>query len=215
MNTRIKICGITSREDALMCVHSGADAIGFVFYRDSPRFVPPDVAVDITCVLPPLVTVVGVFVDESYDNMVNIARRVGLDCIQLHGNEKPSVCRLLSQFRPVKAIRIGSVQDLKPMEDYRGLVSAFLLDARVESAYGGTGRCFDWRLALKAKPHGRVILSGGLTPENVVDAIKLVEPYGVDVSTGVEKEPGRKDPQKVRAFIESIRRYEAIQLKER
>ncbi len=214
MNTRIKICGITNREDALMCVDCGVDALGFVFYEDSPRFVRPDVAADIVSELPPFVTAVGVFVNESRNNIVDVACRVGLDSVQLHGDEGVGGCEALSSLKPIKAIRIKEPEDLEGMEGYRGVVAAFVLDTRVEGAYGGTGRSFDWRLALPARQHGRVILSGGLTPENVVEAIRMVEPYGVDVSTGVEREPGRKDPIRVRAFIGNIKRYEATLLTE-
>ncbi len=214
MNTRIKICGITNIEDALMCVDCGVDALGFVFYKDSPRFVQPDVAADIVSELPPFVTAVGVFVNESRSNIVDVACRVGLDRVQLHGDEGVDECDALSSLKPMKAIRIKDKEDIEEVEGYRGVVAAFVLDTRVEGVYGGTGRSFDWKLALPVRRHGRVILSGGLTPENVVEAIKLVEPYGVDVSTGIEREPGRKDPLKVRAFIENIKRYEAIVLTE-
>ncbi len=214
MNIRIKICGITNKEDALMCVESGADALGFVFYEKSPRFLSSDAAADIVKALPPFVTTVGVFVNQSHEAIMDVAHRVGLDCVQLHGDEGVEDCRALSALRPIKAFRIKDAEDLRGIEAYSGLVSALLLDTRVEGAYGGTGRGFDRHLALPVKQYGRVILSGGLTPDNVVEAVKMVEPYGVDVSTGVESKPGRKDPLKVRRFIENIKLYEATLLTE-
>jgi phosphoribosylanthranilate isomerase len=195
----VKICGITSLEDAQAAADAGADALGFVFYPASSRYVTPEQAGRIIQTLPPFVTTVGLFVDVALDTVNDLAARCGLDRIQLHGRETPEFCRQVT--RPViKAIRIKNAESLTPMPDYN--VSAYLLDAYVEGALpGGTGASFSWELAAQAKPYGPVILAGGLTPENIEVAIAQIRPYGVDVSTGVEHAPGIKDHQKVRQFI--------------
>jgi phosphoribosylanthranilate isomerase len=195
----VKICGITSLEDAQAAADAGADALGFVFYPPSPRCVTPEQAGRIIQTLPPFVTTVGLFVDVALDTVNDLAARCGLDRIQLHGRETPEFCRQVT--RPViKAIRIKSAESLTQVPDYN--VSAYLLDAYVEGSLpGGTGASFSWELAAQAKPYGPVILAGGLTPENIEVAIAQSHPYGVDVSTGVERAPGIKDHQKVRQFI--------------
>jgi phosphoribosylanthranilate isomerase len=195
----VKICGITSLEDAHAAVDSGADALGFVFYPPSPRYVTPEQAEQIIKTLPPFVTTVGLFVDVTLAAVSETVARCGLDRVQLHGRETPEFCRQIT--RPViKAIRIKNAESLTHVADY--IVSAYLLDAYVEGALpGGTGASFSWELAARAKPFGPIILAGGLTPENVEIAIDQVRPYGVDVSTGVECAPGVKDHRKVRQFI--------------
>jgi phosphoribosylanthranilate isomerase len=201
---QVKICGITNVEDALAAVEAGADALGFVFYPPSPRYVTPERAREIIDKLPPFVTTVGLFVDVPVETVNAIAARCGLDRLQLHGHESPVFCAMAA--RPViKAFRIKSADSLMPLPDYK--VSAYLLDAYVEGALpGGTGASFAWELAAQAKPYGPLILAGGLTPENVASAIRQVAPYGVDVSTGVERAPGRKDHGKVRTFIARAKR---------
>jgi len=196
---QVKICGITSLEDAHTAVDCGADALGFVFYPPSPRYVTPEQAAQIIRALPPFVTTVGLFVDVTCDVVNRTAARCGLDRVQLHGRETPEFCRRIS--RPViKAIRIKNAESLTPVQGY--MVSAYLLDAYVEGALpGGTGASFAWELAARAKPYGPIILAGGLTPENIEAAIAQVRPYGVDVSSGVERLPGVKDHQKIRQFI--------------
>jgi phosphoribosylanthranilate isomerase len=196
---QVKICGITSLEDAYTAVDCGADALGFVFYPPSPRYVTPEQAAPIIGALPPFVTTVGLFVDVPCDVVNETVAHCGLDRVQLHGQETPEFCRRIS--RPViKAIRIKNAESLAPVPDYA--VAAYLLDAYVEGALpGGTGAAFAWELAARAKPYGPVILAGGLTPENIAAAIAQVRPYGVDVSSGVERLPGVKDPQKMRRFI--------------
>ena len=195
----VKICGITTVDDAQAAVGAGADALGFVFYPPSPRYVTPEQAAQLIQALPPFVTTVGLFVDMTLDTINEIAARCGLDRIQLHGHETPAFCRQVT--RPViKAIRIKNAESLSSVPDYK--VSAYLLDAHVEGALpGGTGASFSWELAARAKPHGPVILAGGLTPENIAAAIAQIRPYGVDVSTGVERAPGIKDHRKMRQFI--------------
>jgi phosphoribosylanthranilate isomerase len=195
----IKICGITSHEDAQAAVDAGADALGFVFYPPSPRHVSPERATQIIQKLPPFVTTVGLFVDVTADTVNDMAARCGLDRIQLHGRETPEFCRQVKQ-PVIKAFRIKNAESLRHLPTYK--VSAYLLDAYVQGALpGGTGLSFSWELAARAKPYGPVILAGGLTPENVETAIKQTRPYGVDVSTGVECAPGVKDHRKVREFI--------------
>ena len=195
----VKICGITSVEDAQAAVAAGADALGFVFYPPSPRYVTPEQARQIIRRLPPFITTVGLFVDVPATTVHDIAGRCGLDRIQLHGRETPEFCRLIAP-PVIKAFRIKNASSLANLPDYE--VSAFLLDAYVEGALpGGTGASFAWELAAQAKPYGPVILAGGLTPENVAAAIVQIRPYGVDVSSGVEQFPGVKDHTKVRHFI--------------
>jgi phosphoribosylanthranilate isomerase len=196
---QVKICGITTLEDARAAVDAGVDALGFVFYPPSPRYVTPEQAEQIIRALPPFVTTVGLFVDVACDTVNDIAARCGLDRVQLHGRETPEFCCQIT--RPViKAIRIKDAESLTHVPDYK--VSAYLLDAYVEGALpGGTGASFSWELVARAKPYGPVILAGGLTPENIEVAVTRIRPYGVDVSSGVERVPGIKDHQKVCQFI--------------
>jgi phosphoribosylanthranilate isomerase len=195
---RVKICGITNLDDALAAVEAGADALGFVFYPQSPRAVRPKTAGDIIGRLPGFALAVGVFVNEDLTAVRQIMSDCGLQFAQLHGNESPQYCAELGRLA-VKAVRIRDHKDLAAMSAYR--VGAFLLDAFVPGLPGGTGTAIDWNLALEAKPYGPIILAGGLTSETVGEAIRRVRPYGVDVSSGVELSPGKKDPAKVRAFI--------------
>lgn len=203
---RIKICGITNLEDALTAIRFGADALGFVFYPRSPRVVTPEMAKEIIAQLPPFVSIVGVFVDEDRDRLIQIAYETGLDIIQLHGSEPPEYCEGLNK-KVIKAIRVKELMDLEPLRHYN--VSAFLLDTYSPEAIGGTGRIFNWEIAIEAKRFGNIILSGGLNPENIEDAIKMVQPYGVDVASGVEGGvKGRKDHTRLRQFIERARKAE-------
>jgi phosphoribosylanthranilate isomerase len=199
----VKICGITNHEDALAAVDAGADALGFVFYPPSPRHVSPEHATQIIQELPPFVTTVGLFVNAALDTVHDTAARCGLDRIQLHGHETPAFCRQVRQ-PVIKAFRMKDAESLGDLQGYQ--VSAYLLDAYVEGALpGGTGTPFSWELALRAKAYGPIILAGGLTPDNVEAAIEQTRPYAVDVSTGVEYAPGRKDHRKVREFIARAR----------
>jgi phosphoribosylanthranilate isomerase len=202
VQTRVKICGITNLDDAITAVECGADAMGFVFWFKSPRFIEPLEAKRIASEVPPFVTTVGVFVNEPVEGINRLVHSVGLDCVQLHGEEPPEVCRGL-EAKVIKAVRVSAEKDLEGLDRYD--VSAFMLDTFCEGVQGGSGETFDWDIAVKAKRFGAVILSGGLTPDNVVDAIRHVRPYGVDVSTGVEREPGKKDPEKIRKFIDTVR----------
>ena len=197
---RIKICGITNIEDALFASALGVDALGFVF-AESPRKIDVGVGEKIASSLPPFVSRVGVFVNEDEKMVKDIASVCGLDILQFHGNESPGYCASFSQ-RVIKAQRVKSFGDLKALGEYD--VDTFLLDTFAEKSFGGTGKTFNWEIAKKAKDFGkRLILSGGLNPGNVSDAINYVEPYAVDVSSGVEERPGKKDPEKIRAFMEA------------
>lgn len=200
--TRVKICGITSAEDAATAVEAGADALGFVFVPGTPRLVHLDVAERIVKDLPPFVTAVGVFVDQSLDDILRIADRCRLRAVQLHGNEPEAFSRRIP-FTVIKAIRVRGAEDLRPIGTYPA--HAFLLDAFVEGQAGGTGTPISWELARQAVGKAPIILSGGLKPETVIRAVRTVRPYGVDVSSGVERSPGRKDHKKVREFIAAVR----------
>ena len=199
---RVKICGITRPEDALAAAEAGADAIGLVF-APSPRRVTPEQAAAILAALPPFVTPVALFVDEPPERIRRIVQPLGIRTVQLHGDESPAVALELRDLCVIKAFRIGAEADLAPLAGYPA--AACLLDSQVAGRRGGTGVAFDWRLAAQAARHSRIILAGGLRPENVAEAIRLVRPYGVDTSSGVESEPGRKDSAKVRAFVEAAR----------
>lgn len=204
MRTRVKICGITNTDDAFMAAEAGADALGYVFAPGSPRQVAPATVAGIIKELPPFVTNVGVFVNESVERVSEIAMRAGVDMVQLHGDEDADYCSMM-EFPVIKAVRVGSAGDLEGLGAYD--VAAFLLDTYKEGVSGGTGETFDWDIAdsNEARGLGRLILSGGLTPDNVIEAVRKVTPYCLDASSGVESEPGRKDHQKVREFIEKVR----------
>ncbi len=198
----IKICGITNAEDAQIVAKAGANALGFVFVPVSPRYVTPAQATSITAQLPPHILRVGLFVDAPLQDVHRVADFCRLTHVQLHGHESPAYC--LRVGRPVlKAFRVRNQESLKEMAHYD--VSAYLLDAYVSGKAGGTGETFNWRYAVDAKAQGRIVLAGGLTPENVAAAIATVQPYGVDVSSGVERIPGHKDAVKVRDFIRNAR----------
>jgi phosphoribosylanthranilate isomerase len=201
---RAKICGITNVDDALEAVRLGADALGFVFYSGSPRHVTPDEVLAITKKLPPLVTLVGVFVNEPPNVVHGIAERCGIDVVQLHGDETPEHCNMMN-LRVIKAFRVRDWSSLDPVNSYN--VSAVLLDSYTAQEFGGSGKRFNWDIAREAAKTRPVILSGGLTPENVAEAAARVQPYGVDVSTGVEVQGNkrRKDFGKMKAFMNNLR----------
>ena len=202
MTTKIKICGITNIEDALFAAEAGADALGFVFYEKSPRYVLPETAQQIISLLPPFVTTVGLFVNASAETIEPTMRITGINVIQLHGDELPEQCSF-APYPVVKAVRVKNADSLAGIEKYR--VSALLLDAWSDQQYGGTGENFDWQLARKLTARLPLILAGGLNPDNVAEAIRVVKPYGVDVSSGVEVSPGEKDHDKIRKFIQQVR----------
>jgi phosphoribosylanthranilate isomerase len=199
--TRVKICGITTAEDAAAAVEAGADALGFVFAPGSPRLVRPEAVERIARDLPPFVTAVGVFADQPLEEILRIVGRCALQAVQLHGDEPETFGRRIP-IRVIKAIRVRDARDLAPIGTYPA--HAFLLDAFVEGKAGGTGTTISWDLAREAKGTVPIILSGGLRPETVAQAVRTVRPYGVDVSSGVEVSPGQKDHKKVREFIAAV-----------
>ena len=200
--TRVKICGITSAEDAAAAVDAGADALGVVFAPGTPRYVAPDLAAGILEAVPPLVATVGVFVDRPLEEVLRIVSVLGLHAVQLHGQEPAAYSRRIP-VPVIRAVRVRDAASLRSLETYPA--HAFLLDAYVEGLPGGTGTPISLDLARQAKGRKPVILSGGLRPETVSQAVRLVRPYGVDVSSGVEASPGRKDHAKVREFIVNVR----------
>jgi phosphoribosylanthranilate isomerase len=203
---RVKICGITSAEDGLLAAAAGADAIGLVFWASSPRCVDPDTARRICAALPPFVLRVGVFVDASHGEITRTVGDVGLDLVQLHGHEPPELLPTLPR-RALKAVGVGPSFALGDVLRYEGAAAGVLLDARVEGGPpGGTGQTLDWTSAQLVRDRvSFLVLAGGLTPHNVGQAIELVRPDAVDVSTGVESAPGRKDPALLRAFVAAVR----------
>jgi len=202
--TRVKICGITRLEDAQLAVELGAAALGFNFYKPSPRYLTPAKAAVIIRQLPPFVTPVGIFADQpSARRVVTLARAAGVAAVQLHGPRFPSINAALARFRLIRAVQM---KDRKSLDGLGRWAAAYLLDGFHPKLRGGTGNQFDWKLARTAKKLGTIILAGGLTPKNVEQAIRLARPYAVDVASGVESAPGIKDPKKVRAFFAAVRK---------
>jgi len=200
--TRIKVCGITRIEDALSAVDSGANAIGFVFYEKSPRYIQEEKAADIAGELPPFVTKVALFVNASEEKIRSVLESVPVDILQFHGEETPEECR--SYGRPyIKAVRMHDDVDLFQISGDYFDASALLLDSFVEGTQGGTGKTFDWSI-VPSNLNKRIILAGGLTAANVADAISKVSPYAVDVSGGVEIKKGIKDAAKIEEFIQEV-----------
>lgn len=199
---RIKICGITNVEDALLSVDLGANALGFVFYKGSKRYIEPENAKSIISKLPPFVTTVGVFANQDLDEIKKIKEKAGFDAFQLHGDESPDFCMKL-KGKVIKAIRVKDSIDPKEIESYP--TQAILFDNYSTEAYGGTGETFGWEILRGFDTSKKIILSGGLTPENVAQAVKIVNPYAVDVSSGVEENPGKKNPDKLKRFIKAVR----------
>jgi phosphoribosylanthranilate isomerase len=228
--TWVKICGITNLEDALTAVEAGADALGFVFYEKSPRNVDPEVAGEIAARLPVQLEKVGVFVNESFEHMESVARDVGLTAIQLH-MEMPPLGEKQQEMKPPEKLKRYIVLPVRQFFDEEGRfdsfamsaredetdkwVSAFFLDSGTPEKVGGTGRTFDWQAAVPVaeviqQAGFSLVVAGGLTPTNVAEAIRVLTPWGVDVSSGVESKPGKKDPEKVRAFVSAVRQAERL-----
>jgi phosphoribosylanthranilate isomerase len=206
---KVKICGITNWTDARHAVESGVQFLGFNFYRPSPRYIRPALARRIIRRLPERIAVVGVFVNESEETMLAIARRVGLDYLQLHGDEPPEqVARLKRKIRVIKAIRVRDSFRPRQLDSF-GRASAILLDGFDPRHHGGTGKTFNWSLARGSNGSRRIFLAGGLTPENVAEAIRVAHPYAVDVCSGVEARPGRKDPTRIVALMWAVKTAEA------
>lgn len=202
---RIKICGITNWIDARRAIDSGADFLGFNFYPASPRYITPAKARRIVQKLPKRIAVVGVFVNEPEEKMLAIARGVGLKYLQLHGDESPdAVARLRRSFPVIKALRVKRPFRTAQFARY-GAASALLLDGFHRRLRGGTGKTFDWKIARRAASRARIFVAGGLAPDNVAEAIRTARPYAVDVSSGVETRPGKKDPALLKAFARAVR----------
>lgn len=198
----VKICGITRAEDAHAAADEGAAAVGFIFVRSSPRYIVPEAARDIIAELPPFVCPVGVFVNEPRPDVLGAIAVTGIRCLQFHGEETPA--ETAGYPVPViKAFRVGDGFDPSVIGAYA--LPAYLLDASVDGLRGGTGRTFDWRRAKEASRFGRIILSGGITPDNIARAALAVVPYAIDVSSGVESSPGVKDRGKIRSLFENLR----------
>jgi phosphoribosylanthranilate isomerase len=201
---KIKICGITNLKDAQDAVSFGADAIGFIFAK-SVRSTEPATAKSIIERLGRDVMKVGVFVNETIDNVRRVAEHCGLDTIQLHGDENPEYCSKLEKLRIIKAFRIKDDTSLTLLPNYKD-VFAYLLDTFSKEVYGGTGKAFDWNLAVKAKSFGKpIILSGGLRLDNIEEALRFVTPYGVDISSSIEQKPGKKDTTQMKEIISAIK----------
>jgi len=203
--TKVKICGITNKMDAIAASQLGVDMLGFVFYKDSKRYVEPRIAEDIVNELPQSVKRAGVFVNEDMSKVLEIAQDVSLDILQFHGDETPEYCR---SFRPsykvIKAFRVKDKESLKKVNEYD--VDFYLFDTFNGGLPGGTGEVFNWDILKDFEVLKPVILSGGLTPGNIQAAIKEVSPYAVDVSTGVERTPGKKDQELMKKFIDNVRK---------
>lgn len=209
----VKICGITNWPDARAACEAGANLLGFNFYEKSPRHLSPADASKIRAQLPPGVEAVGIFVNAKPAAVTSLCSSLYLDVAQLHGDETPpAVSKVAAAVRVLKAFRVGPDFSLATLDAYPDAF-AFLLDAAYAGQYGGTGRTTDWALARRAALTSRIILAGGLTVENVAAAIRLVRPFAVDVASGVESKPGKKDHGKLRDFIQEVRRAE-LQLEE-
>jgi phosphoribosylanthranilate isomerase len=207
--TRVKMCGTTRAEDALAAVHYGVDALGFIFYAKSPRFIPPEKAAQIIKKLPPLIDRVGVFVNAPIKELI-AAAGVGLSYLQLHGDESVDYCKEIRQQLPccgiVKAFRVGKESRPEDFVAYDDCVDAFLLDTYVSGASGGTGEVFDWSIVEQLKLQRPIFLAGGLAPENVVRAITEVQPYAVDINSGVELRPGVKDHSRLKELLQLVQK---------
>jgi len=203
MKTRVKICGVTNVADALAAAEAGADMIGLMFYEQSPRCITLQTAEEISRALPPFVLRVGVFVNPAEELVLRALGDCNLSLLQFHGDEPSEFCMQFG-LMSMKALRVRDAESLKALENFH--TDAFLLDAFSSTTPGGTGEKFNWNLAVEAQKFGKpIFLAGGLTPENVADAVRQVRPFAVDVSSGVESAPGKKDAAKVRAFIAAVR----------
>jgi len=203
MDVTVKICGLTNVEDAQAAVEAGADLLGFVLWEKSPRHVTLETAREIARRLPPATPRVGVFLNATVEQVMFSLRICDFSALQFHGQESPSFCQQFSVMK-IKAFRVRDAASLQAMSGYD--TDAFLLDSHVEGQPGGTGETFDWSLAAKAKEFGKpIFLAGGLTPQNVAAAVRAAQPFAVDVSSGVEAAPGKKDRQKMRDFVAAVR----------
>lgn len=211
--TRIKMCGMTQEKDVEAGVNLGLDALGFIFYEKSPRNVFPDFVRAVVSKIPPFVNCVGVFVDRDLEEVVEIVEYCGLSHAQLHGKENPKYCERLERFASpchvIKAFRVGDRSTKEDFTSYDELVHGYLLDTYVKGNAGGTGSSFDWSIVKNLELQRPMILAGGLSVDNVEEAIGSVSPFGVDVNSGVEIEPGIKDHLKITAFVRKVREIDA------
>ena len=203
----VKICGITDLDGARAAIDAGADALGFNFWKPGKRYVTPEQAAGIIAAAekPAGVLAVGVFVDEPPQSVASIAAQAGLDAVQLHGNEPPEYLQAVPGLRVWKAFRVGAGFEIESLRPYP--VEAFLLDGAGPTP-GGSGTRFDWGIAAEAARVGRIVLAGGLTPQNVAAAVRRARPWGVDVASGVEFSTGKKDPRLVQSFVQAARKVE-------
>ncbi len=205
MSVKIKICGVTNEEDATWAVNLGANYVGLNFHSGSPRKVSPELAAKIVKKVPPFVPAIGVFVEQTAADILKIVEKTGLMGVQLHGDHTPDDCRAISEKMEIlliRAFRLAQESDLDAIAPFKGLCTHILLDAKVEGQAGGTGQTFPWELARRAKAFGMpIFVAGGLTPENVREAVEETQPFAVDVASGVEKSPKRKDYDKIKKFI--------------
>jgi len=199
---KAKICGITNIEDANKAVYYGAWALGFIFYKKSPRYISPSKARRIVDQLPPFITPVGVFVNQKERAIKEVCRFANVSTIQLHGEEDANFCRRLKNFKIIKSFRVSDQFDFRVVKNYN--VNAILFDTYQENQYGGTGKEFNWDVLADIKFDCPYILSGGLKSENLQEALSKLDPFAVDVSSGVEKSPGIKNPRSIRAFMETL-----------
>jgi phosphoribosylanthranilate isomerase len=203
-SVRVKICGVRTIAEASMAVECGAEALGFNFWEKSARFVTPEAAKEIIQTLPPFTALVGVFVNETAERINEIVELTRIQVVQLHGDEEPGFISRLNSSTTIKAFRVDEDFDINVMKHFPA--NAFLLDAKVKGEYGGTGVSFNWQIAIEAKKIAPLILAGGITSENVARAIQQVQPYAIDVCSGVEAEPGRKDFEKLKNFMLAVKK---------
>jgi phosphoribosylanthranilate isomerase len=204
---KVKVCGITELEDALKAHESGADFLGFIFFEKSPRKIKPEDARLIIEGLPKEALKVGLFLNQDADTVRTMADRCRLDFLQLHGNETPEYCsRLRKAFKVIKSFKVKGLSTIEGVDNYRDSADYYLFDTYVKDMPGGTGKSFDWDI-LKDRPFSKpIFLAGGLTPENVSEAVRKVQPYAVDVASGVEKSPGKKDYKLLKEFIDNAKK---------
>jgi phosphoribosylanthranilate isomerase len=199
---KVKICGITNLSDARLAIDLGADALGFIFVKSSQRYIAPEAAQKIIHTLEPFIIPVGVFADTPREEIYKTAEQTGIGCVQLHGNELPG--QLVNYHLPVyKSFHVDKYFSPATLQQYTG--RAYLLDTSADGLLGGTGKTFDWSLAVAAKAYGRIILAGGLNPENIIEAVQTVRPYAVDINSGVESAPGKKDRNKLERLFQALR----------
>ncbi len=202
---RVKVCGLTNELDAGRAAKFGASALGFIFYKESPRFVSPFKARKIIETIPPFITTVGVFVDQPFGAVKDIIEHCGLGVVQLHGSEDPHFCQRIrrSKTKVIKVIRVGDSINISALKEYK--VDAFLFDTADDTLHGGTGKTFNWKLLMEVKSLNiPIILSGGLNNQNVIEPVNELKPYAVDVNSTIEETVGKKDPKKMKEFIDVV-----------